>query len=86
MIRGVRLESYKGHRDTTIPRERFTVPVGANGVGKSSALQAVDDVGSLATQGTHPPLGRADALTLRRGWCSSTTSTGVRTPRRRPRW
>lgn len=67
MIREIRLENYKGHRDTTIPCERFTVLVGANGVGKSSVLQAVDDVGSLATQRARSPLYRPDALTLRHG-------------------
>jgi len=67
MIREIRLQDYKGHHDTTIPCERFTVLVGANGVGKSSVLQAVDDVGSLATQGTRSSLSQADALALRHG-------------------
>lgn len=67
MIREIRLENYKGHRDTTIPCERFTVLVGANGVGKSSVLQAVDDVGSLATRGMRSPLALAEAFTHRHG-------------------
>lgn len=41
MITSVRLQDFKGHRDTEIPLGRFTVLVGPNGSGKTSVLEAL---------------------------------------------
>lgn len=41
MITSVRLQHFKGHRDTGIPLGRFTVLVGPNGSGKTSVLEAL---------------------------------------------
>ncbi len=41
MIQSVRIQNFRGHTDTTIPLERFTLLVGENGVGKTSAMEAM---------------------------------------------
>lgn len=42
MIEFIRLENFKGHRDSTISLGRFTVLVGPNGAGKTSVLDALE--------------------------------------------
>jgi predicted ATPase len=42
MITEIRLRSFKGHRDTSVPLGRFTMLVGPNGTGKTSVLQALE--------------------------------------------
>lgn len=42
MITSVRLQSFKAHRDTTVPLGRLTVLVGPNGAGKTSVLEALE--------------------------------------------
>lgn len=41
MLTSIRLQDFKGHRDSTVPLGRFTVLVGPNGSGKTSVLQAL---------------------------------------------
>jgi len=41
MIESIRFENFKALRDTTLPLSRFTLIVGANGSGKSTALMAI---------------------------------------------
>lgn len=41
MLNEIRLENYRGHESTVVPLSRFTLLVGVNGAGKSSALEAV---------------------------------------------
>lgn len=48
MITSIRLQSFKGHRDTTVPLGRLTVLVGPNGTGKTSVLQALRLISGLA--------------------------------------
>jgi recombinational DNA repair ATPase RecF len=48
MITQFRLENFKGHRDTPLALERFTVLVGDNGSGKTSVLEALQLPGMLA--------------------------------------
>lgn len=50
MITSIRLQNFKGHRDTTVPLGRMTVLVGPNGAGKTSVLQALHLLGKLAEQ------------------------------------
>ena len=47
MLRSIRLQNFKAHRDTTVPLERFTILVGPNGTGKTSVLEAL--LGALDT-------------------------------------
>jgi len=47
MITHFRLENFKGHRDTELALERFTVLVGDNGSGKTSVLEALELPGLL---------------------------------------
>ena len=42
MIQSIRFTHFKALRETTLPLQRFTLLVGANGSGKSTALQALD--------------------------------------------
>jgi predicted ATPase len=48
MITQFRLENFKGHRDTDLAFERFTILVGDNGSGKTSVLEALELPGLLA--------------------------------------
>jgi len=41
MITSIRLQNFKGHRDTTVPLGRLTMLVGPNGAGKTSVLEAL---------------------------------------------
>lgn len=47
MVRTLRLQNFKAHRSTTIELERLTLLVGANGVGKTSVLEALDHLSQL---------------------------------------
>ena len=49
MITSIQLQSFKGHRDTTVPLGRLTVLVGPNGTGKTSVLQALSLMARLMT-------------------------------------
>lgn len=42
MIHSIRIQDFKGHRDTTVPLGRLTVLVGPNGSGKTSVLEALE--------------------------------------------
>jgi predicted ATPase len=46
MIESIKFENFKALRDTTLPLGRFTLIVGANGSGKSTALNAILALGS----------------------------------------
>ena len=46
MIESVHFQNFKALRDTTLPLGRFTLIVGANGSGKSTAMQAIKLAGS----------------------------------------
>lgn len=50
MITSVRLQDFKGHRDSTVPLGRLTVLVGPNGCGKTSVLEALWLQGQLTTR------------------------------------
>jgi predicted ATPase len=50
MITSIRLQNFKGHRDTTVPLGRLTVLVGPNGSGKTSVLEALELQSRLATE------------------------------------
>jgi predicted ATPase len=41
MLESIKFENFKALRDTTLPLSRFTLMVGANGSGKSTALDAI---------------------------------------------
>src|ERR1700722_11162637 len=41
MLTSIRLQDFKGHRDTRVPLGRFTLLGGPNGSGKTSVLQAL---------------------------------------------
>ncbi len=41
MLTSIRLQDFKGHRDTLVPLGRFTLLVGPNGSGKTSVLDAL---------------------------------------------
>jgi predicted ATPase len=51
MITTIRLQNFKGHRDTTVPLGRLTLFVGGNGSGKSSALEALSLLAQLGAGG-----------------------------------
>lgn len=59
MLTSIRLQNFKGHRDTTVPLGRFTVLVGPNGTGKTSVLQALELLSQLTQEAPHHVL-RAD--------------------------
>lgn len=42
MIESIRIQDFKGHRDTTVKLGRLTVLVGPNGSGKTSVLEALE--------------------------------------------
>lgn len=48
MLTSIRLLDFKGHRDTVVPLNRLTVLAGPNGTGKTSLLQALYLLSSLA--------------------------------------
>lgn len=50
MITSIRLQNFKGHRDTTVPLGRLTVLVGPNGAGKTSVLEALALQSRLVTE------------------------------------
>ena len=50
MIASIRLQSFKGHRDTVVPLGRFTMLVGPNGTGKTSVLQALELLSKLVNE------------------------------------
>ncbi len=50
MITSIRLQNFKGHRDTTVPLGRLTVLVGPNGSGKTSVLEALAIQSRLAVE------------------------------------
>ena len=52
MITSIRLQNFKGHRDTTVPLGRLTVLVGPNGSGKTSVLEALAIQSRLAMEAT----------------------------------
>ncbi len=54
MLEHLELENYRGHRLTKIPLTRFTLLVGDNAVGKSSALEAVHLVGQIFDKDKRP--------------------------------
>ena len=49
MITSIRIQDFKGHRDSTIPLGRLTMLVGPNGSGKTSVLDALRIQSLLAT-------------------------------------
>ncbi len=49
MIESVHFQNFKALRDTTLPLGRFTLIVGANGSGKSTAMRAIQMM-SISTQ------------------------------------
>ncbi len=53
MIESIRIQDFKGHRDTSVRLGRLTVLVGPNGSGKTSVLEALQLQRMLATTGTH---------------------------------
>jgi len=48
MLKSIRLQNWKGHQDTEVPLEKLTVLVGPNGTGKSTVLDAVQQLGAVA--------------------------------------
>ncbi|MBL8680641.1 MAG: AAA family ATPase [Myxococcales bacterium] len=66
MLTSVRLENWRGHVDTTVPLAPFTVLVGANAVGKTAVLEAIDAVGR-AVHGERTLRGRALDRVVREG-------------------
>lgn len=62
MITRFRIENFKGHRDTNLVLEQFTVLVGDNGSGKTSVLEALRLPGQLGMHGDDLAL---DELLLR---------------------
>ena len=41
MLKSIRLQDFKGHRDSLVPLDRLTVLVGPNGSGKTSVMEAI---------------------------------------------
>jgi predicted ATPase len=55
MLTSIRLQDFKGHRDTLVPLGRFTLLVGPNGSGKTSVLDALWLQSELARPSASPP-------------------------------
>ncbi len=51
MITSIKLQNFKGHRETVVPLGRMTVLVGPNGTGKTSVLQALELLTRLIDEG-----------------------------------
>lgn len=47
MIKEIRYKNFKALRDATLPLGRFTLIVGANGTGKTTAIQALSQINNL---------------------------------------
>ena len=50
MIESIEFTNFKALRKTTLPLSPFTLLLGPNGSGKTSVLQAVQDIATLAAQ------------------------------------
>jgi predicted ATPase len=61
LIESVHFQNFKALRDTTLPLGRFTLIVGANGSGKSTAMQALETL----MQGRNVDLGQTISSDLR---------------------
>lgn len=67
MIRSIELENFRAHEATKIPLEQFTLLVGDNGAGKSSALEALAFVDFVLGKGTTSLLDYTELLRSRGG-------------------
>jgi predicted ATPase len=72
MITTIRLQNFKGHRDTTVPLGRLTLFVGENGSGKSSALEALSLLAELGP--------RAEGVSFESGWGTDRLRFGAAWP------
>ena len=90
MITQLRLENFKGHRDTDLAFERFTVLVGDNGSGKTSVLEALELPGliergeamvpdELLRQGAKQLMLSFDGRTHGQRWTASIEATAPET-------
>jgi predicted ATPase len=69
----VEIRGFKSHRDTKINLGKITVLVGPNGVGKSSALEALDAIANMPGEGWHS-LGNGPLV---QGWRKSSEVVDV---------